>query len=284
MRQQNAVSTNELESTPDFETIRNRLLSIMDSKERIPYVAKHGRWYYNFWRDQNNPRGLWRRTTLEEFRKAQPAWEIVLDLDQLSSSEKQNWVWKGYDVLYPTYDRCLLSLSSGGADAAVVREFDLASKQFIPNGFYLPDAKSQVAWRDRDTLYVGTDFGPGSLTDSGYPRIIKEWKRNTALRDAKVVFEGKPEDVSVGASVVHDHGHTYEFISRGTTFFTSQDYIRQGDQWMKIEKPDDAIIGTFGDQLLLRLRSDWSDRWEDLSRRLADCQRLQWVPGGQTPV
>ncbi len=258
VRQQNALSTNELESAPEFEPIRRQLLSIMDSKERIPYVAKHGRWYYNFWRDQSNPRGLWRRTTLQEFKKPEPAWEIVLDLDHLSSAEKENWVWKGYDVLYPTYDRCLLLLSHGGADAVVVREFDLESKQFVEGGFHLPEAKTQVAWRNRDALYVGTDFGPGTLTDSGYPRVIKEWTRGTALKEAKIVFEGKPEDVSVDASVVHDHGHTYEFITRGTTFFTSQDFIRRGEQWMKIEKPDDAMVSTFEDQLLLRLRTDWS--------------------------
>jgi len=258
VRQQNAVSTNELESASEFETTRRRLLSIMDSKERIPYVAKHGAWYYNFWRDQNNPRGLWRRTTLAEFKKSQPAWEIVLDLDQLSSTEKENWVWKGYDVLYPTYDRCLLFLSRGGADAMVVREFDLNSKQFVQDGFYVPEAKTEVAWRNRDSIYVGTDFGPDSLTDSGYPRIIKEWQRHTPLKDAKIQFEGKKEDVSVGASVVHDHGHTYEFITRGTTFFTSQDFVRRGEQWVKIEKPEDAVVSTFEDQLLLRLRTDWN--------------------------
>jgi prolyl oligopeptidase len=258
VRQQNAISTNELESAPEFEPIRKRLLAIMDSKERIPYVAKHGAWYYNFWRDQNNPRGLWRRTTLQEFKKPQPNWETVLDLDQLSSEEKENWVWKGYEVLYPTYDRCLLFLSRGGADAVVVREFDLTTKQFVEKGFNLPEAKSQVAWRDRDTLYVGTDFGPGSLTDSGYPRIVKEWRRDSALSDAKVRFEGKPQDVSVGAVVAHDHGYTYELVTRGMTFFTSQDFVRRGDQWVKIEKPDDAIVETFEDQLLLRLRSDWN--------------------------
>jgi len=197
VREQNAVSTNELESAPEFENIRTRLLSIMDSKERIPYVAKHGAWYYNFWRDQTNPRGLWRRTSLQEYRKPQPAWETVLDLDQLSTTEKQNWVWKGYDVLYPTYDRCLVFLSHGGADAVVVREFDLTTKTFITDGFYLPEAKTQVAWRNRDALYVGTDFGPGSLTDSGYPRIIKQWARNTALKDAKTWFEGSATDVAV---------------------------------------------------------------------------------------
>jgi len=257
VRQQNAIATNELESLPIFEPTRRRLLSIMDSKERIPYVAKHGRWYYNFWRDQTNPRGVWRRTTLDEYKKPQPAWETVLDLDQLSTAEKENWVWKGYDVLYPTYDRCLMFLSRGGADAVVVREFDLTTKSFVTDGFYLPEAKTQVAWRNRDSLYVGTDFGPGTLTDSGYPRIIKEWARHTPLGQAKTWMEGKTEDVSVDVSVVHDHGHTYEFITRGTTFFTSEDYVRQGDEWVKIEKQADAMVSTFEDQMLLRLRSDW---------------------------
>jgi prolyl oligopeptidase len=258
VREQNALSTKELESSPSFETIRTRLLSILDSKERIPYVSKHGKYYYNFWRDEKNPRGLWRRTSLAEFKKAEPAWETVLDLDKLSSAEKENWVWKGYDVLYPTYDRCLVFLSRGGADADVIREFDLKSKEFIKAGFFLPEAKSEVGWRDRDTLYIGTDFGPGSLTSSGYPRIVKEWKRGTPLAEAKTVFEGKPEDVAVSASVEHDHGHTYEFIHRGVTFFTSDEYVRQGDRWVQIDKPADASVGTFKDQIILRLRTDWT--------------------------
>jgi prolyl oligopeptidase len=258
VREQNAQSTKELEASPDFEPIRQRLLSILDSKERIPYVAKHGAYYYNFWRDEKNVRGVWRRTSLAEFKKAEPAWETVLDLDKLASLEKENWVWKGYDVLYPTYDRCLVSLSHGGADASVVREFDLNDKEFVTNGFYLPEAKSHVAWRDRDALYVGTDFGPGSMTDSGYPRIVKEWRRGTPLSAAKFVFEGKAEDVSVDASVDHDHGHTYDFIHRGVTFFTSEEYVRRGDNWVKLDKPADATVGTFEDQLVLRLRSDWT--------------------------
>jgi prolyl oligopeptidase len=258
VKEQNAVSTKELEASPDFQPIRQRLLSILDSKARIPYVAKHGAYYYNFWRDDNNVRGLWRRTTLEEFKKPEPKWETVLDLDKLSAAEKENWVWKGEQVLWPTYDRCLVFLSHGGADATVVREFDLKSKDFVPGGFYLPEAKSEVVWRNRDTLYVGTDFGPGSLTDSGYPRVVKEWKRGTPLSQAQTVFEGKKEDVSVDPIVVHDHGRTYEFIRRGATFFTSEEYVRQGDQWVHIDKPADAIVSTFKDQLLLKLRSDWN--------------------------
>lgn len=257
VRAQNAISTRELENAPEFEPVRQRLLAIMDSKERIPYVSKHGKYYYNFWRDEKNVRGLLRRTTLDEYRKPSPQWETVLDLDQLADKEKENWVWKGYDVLYPSYDRCLVSLSRGGADATVTREFDFVKKQFVEQGFTLPEAKSDTSWLDRDTLYVGTDFGPGSMTTSGYPRQVKRWKRGTALADAELVFEGKPEDVSVRASVVHDHGHKFEFVSRGVTFFTSEQHLLRGDRWVKIEKPDDATAGTFKDQILIRLRTDW---------------------------
>jgi prolyl oligopeptidase len=257
-RAQNALSTKELEASPDFEPLRKRLLSILDSRERIPYVSKHGAWCYNFWRDEKNVRGLWRRTSLEEFKKTKPAWEVVLDVDKLAAEEKENWVWKGDQILYPTYDRCLVSLSRGGADAGVIREFDLNTRQFVTNGFYLPEAKSHVAWRNRDVLYVGTDFGPGSLTASGYPRIVKEWKRGTPLAQASLVFEGRPADVGVDAEVIHDHGHTYELIRRGVTFFTSEVLLHRGDQWVKINKPADATAGTFDDQLVLRLRSDWT--------------------------
>lgn len=257
VKAQNAFSTKELEASTDFEPTRKRLLSILDSKERIPYVAKHGGFYYNFWRDENNPRGLWRRTTLDEYRKPEPSWEIVLDLDKLGAVEKENWVWKGYKVLRPTHDRCVVLISRGGADATVVREFDLTTKTFVAGGFELPEAKMDVEWRNRDTLYVGTDFGPGSLTTSGYPRLIKEWKRGTRLAEAKTVMEGQSTDVAVSASVVHDHGRLYEFIERAPTFFTTETHVRRGDRWTKIEKPADAEVSTFDDQIVLRLRSDW---------------------------
>lgn len=257
VRQQNAISTQNLESAPEFESMRQRLLAILNNKERIPAIAKHGRYCYNFWRDQNNPRGLFRRTTLEEYKKAQPAWEIVLDLDKLARDEKENWVWHGYNILEPSYDRCLISLSRGGADAAVAREFDLKQKQFVADGFIVPEAKMELAWRNRNTLYIGTDFGPGSLTTSGYPRIIKEWKRGTPLSAARAVFEGEPSDVSVSVSVSHDHGHVYEFIAQGKTFFTSVDRLRRGDQWVRIDKPDDARVSTFAENILFNLRTDW---------------------------
>ncbi len=258
VRERNAVSTGKLESSPGFPSLQDRLLTILNSRDRIPAVAKHGKFYYNFWRDDKNVRGLWRRTTLEEYKESNPAWETVLDLDQLASQEKENWVWHGYTVLEPACDRCLVELSRGGADAAVVREFDLTHRRFLPGGFTVSEAKTDIAWRNRDELYIGTDFGPGSLTSSGYPRVIKEWRRGTPLSEAVTVFEGRPEDVSVSAAVEHDHGRVYEMIHRGVTFFSGQTFLRRGDQWVQIEKPADAIVETFGRFLLLRLRSDWS--------------------------
>ncbi|MGB7946725.1 MAG: prolyl oligopeptidase family serine peptidase [Candidatus Binatia bacterium] len=258
VREQNAATIRELGGSAHFETLRRRLLAIFDSKARIPHVAKHGACCYNFWRDLNHVRGLWRRTTLDEYKKADPAWETVLDLDQMAESDAENWVWKGSDVLQPTHDRALIFLSRGGADAIVVREFDLNRKAFVPDGFFLPEAKTSATWRNRDALYIGTDFGSGSLTRSGYPRIVKEWKRHSRLADAEIVFEGQVEDVGVDAVVRHDHGHTYEFVRRRLTFFTNEVYVHRADGWVRIDKPADARLDTFNDQLLLRLRSDWT--------------------------
>jgi prolyl oligopeptidase len=274
-REQNARSTKILQADPMFEPLQERLLKILDSKEKIPAVTKYGKYYYNFWRDDQNVRGLWRRTSLEEYKKEKPQWETVIDLDKLASAEKENWVWEGANVLYKDYDLALVTLSRGGADAAVVREFDLTKKEFVKDGFTLPEAKSQVDWRNRDTLYVGTDFGPGTMTTSGYPRLVKEWKRGTPLASAKLIFEGKATDVSVGASVSHDHGNTYEFISESPTFFSEEESIRRGDALVKIDKPADAVVSTYVDDLLLRLRSDWTVGGKTYKSGTLLCENLE---------
>ncbi len=142
-------------------------------------------------------RGIWRRTFLDEYVKESPAWETVLDLDALAEAEDENWVWKGADCLAPEYRHCMITLSRGGGDASVEREFDTVAKAFVEDGFSVPEAKRQVGWKDENTLWIGTDFGEGSLTTSGYPRIAKEWKRGTPLDEATTVFEGSVDDVSV---------------------------------------------------------------------------------------
>ena len=256
-RARNAESA-AVQETGGFAALEKRILDILDSDARIPYVEKLGPWYYNFWRDAKNPRGLWRRTTLAEYRKEHPAWETVIDLDALGAAEKENWVWNGADCLKPEYKRCLVSLSRGGADASVVREFDLESKAFEKDGFFLPEAKSDTGWLDADTLYVGTDFGPGSMTASGYPRIAKVWKRKTPLEKAETVYEGRVEDISVVAVRDHTKGFERDFVVRGITFFTNEMFLRRDGKLVKIEKPDSANASVWRDVLLLELRDDWA--------------------------
>jgi prolyl oligopeptidase len=258
VKQQNARSTHELADTPEFKAMNDRFLEIVNSKARIPTVNKIGDLYYNFWRDAGHERGVWRRTTLAEYRKDQPAWETVLDLDSLATAEKENWVWHSASPLFPGETRCLVHLSRGGADAEVVREFDLTTKSFVQNGFVLPEAKSSISWRSTDAVYVGTDFGPGSLTTSGYPRIAKEWTRGTPLSSAVTVFAGESTDVSVSAFRDPTPGFERDFVARNMTFYSDRLYVRRDGRLIQIEKPDDAEADVQGEWLLLKLRSDWS--------------------------
>ena len=197
-----------------FKRLRERLLEVFDSEDRIPGVGKMGHYYYNFWRDTDNPRGLWRRTTLDEYRKREPAWQTILDLDALARREKENWVLGGFACRQPDYGRCLVSLSRGGADARVRREFDIEARSFVDDGFTLPESKGSVAWAGPDSIFVATDFGPGTMTESGYPRIVKLWHRGQDLAEAEVVFEGRPTDISVSASADLAQGFETELVWR----------------------------------------------------------------------
>jgi prolyl oligopeptidase len=257
VKEQNAQSTGELTGSEEFKTLDGRLLKILDSDERIPMINKEGPHYYNFWRDAKNKRGLWRRTSLEEYRKPEPNWEIVLDLDALAEEEKENWVWSGAAFLRPSYDRCLIELSRGGADAAVVREFDVTTKSFVKDGFTLPEAKSRVAWRRHDSVFVGTDFGAGSLTTSGYPRLVKEWRRGQPLADATLVYEGKPDDMAVGAYRDLTEGFERDFVSRRIEFRTSENFLRRDGQLIKIDVPEDANSNVHREFLFAELRTPW---------------------------
>ena len=248
----------ELTAASGFKPLESRLLAALDSDARIPGVSLYGDYLYNFWRDKQNPKGIWRRTTMDSYRKDHPEWETVLDIDRLADEENENWVWKGATMRRPDFQRCLLRLSRGGADATVVREFDIESRSFVDDGFQLPEAKSRVTWINEDTIFVGTDFGPGTMTDSGYPRLVKTWKRGTPLSQAKLVFVGKKEDVSVGASVSHDHGWRHEVIVRSDTFWTNESFIRVDQDWIRIDKPSGAEISFFQNHLLLTLRKDWT--------------------------
>jgi prolyl oligopeptidase len=258
VKARNAETTKAYTSNDAFQTMRTQILEVLDSDARIPFVQKMGEHYYNFWRDKANPKGLWRRATLAEYRKDHPAWETVVDLDALSKSENENWVWHGAQCLKPEYRKCLLSLSRGGADASVMREFDLKTKSFVPHGFYLPEAKSDVAWIDVNHIYVGTDFGPGSMTTSGYPRLTKEWTRDTPLSTAQLVYEGKNEDLAVSGARDLTRGFERDFVTRTTGFFSSETFVRGKDgKLAKIDVPDDAIVNAQREWLMIQTRTEW---------------------------
>jgi prolyl oligopeptidase len=262
VRERNAESQRVLQAQPGFAASQASLLALLNAKYRIPYIARRGDWLYNFWQDEEHKRGLWRRTTLAEYRKPQPAWETVLDLDAVAAAEKENWVWGGSHCLGPDYRHCLIELSRGGADAKVVREFDSVDKRFVAGGFSLPEAKSTVEWVDADTVYVGTDFGPGSMTDSGYPRVIKRWKRGTPLSQATTVFEGETQDVAVGVSVDLTPGFERTVFDRAEDFYHNKRFLLVGTKLVELGVPTDASYsfwnnaGQDADRLLIELRSD----------------------------
>ncbi len=241
-----------------FVESRDRFKAILDSDERIPYVSRIGDAFYNFWRDAEHPRGLWRRTTMAEYRTDAPEWETVLDVDALAEEEGENWVYQYSLCREPDCRRCLISLSRGGADANVVREFDLVDKTFVEDGFSLPEAKSVVAWGGEDRLLVATDYGPGSLTESGYPRIVKEWRRGIPLADAQVVFEARVEDVGVGVSVDLGNEHRHEVVTRAIDFWNTERFLRRDGELTRIDAPSSANVGLFRDRIYIRLTEDWT--------------------------
>ncbi|OQA35262.1 MAG: Prolyl endopeptidase precursor [Acidobacteria bacterium ADurb.Bin340] len=260
VKARNAEAEQELAQGPAFQALKADLLKIYDSKERIPFVYKQGPHFYNFWRDARNPRGLWRRTTLAEYRKADPRWEVILDLDALNKAENENWVWGGAQILKAGgYRHVLIALSRGGADATVTREFDLQTRTFVKGGFELPEAKGGMSWIDQDQVYVATDFGPGSLTTSGYPRIAKLWKRGQKLEQAQVIFEGQPTDMSVSAYYDDTKGFERHFVSCTPAFFKNQLFLRTAQGELKrIEVPEDAEAYAHREWLMVTLRSPWS--------------------------
>jgi prolyl oligopeptidase len=259
VRERNADTLGRLAHGERFESLRTEILAALDASDRIPYVRRRGEFLYNFWQDADHPRGLWRRTTLASYRETAPVWDVLLDVDDLGAAEAVNWVWAGASLLRPTLDRALVQLSRGGADAAVVREFDLTTRQFVEGGFSLPEAKSEVDWIDRDRVYVGTDFGPGTLTSSGYPRVAKEWRRGTALDDAETVFEGSESDVYAFATHDPTPGYERDLLVRAPDFFTSEEFVRSSDgSSVRIEVPDDARTDVHRQWLLVNPRSAWT--------------------------
>jgi len=257
VKAQNQITRNKLDNDAGFKQLRSDLQVILNSKDRIPGIRKMGDAVYNFWTDAEHPRGIWRKTSLDEYRKPQPKWETVLDIGALAAAENENWVFKNSNCREPAFDRCLIELSRGGADAVTMREFDLNTKTFVKDGFSLPEAKMSLDWRDKDTLFVATDFGTGTLTDSGYARVVKEWKRGTPISAARTILEGKKTDMAVSAQSTQHGGIQHNLVHRQITFYTAENFLLEGDQLKKLDIPEKSGVAFFSTQMIVTPRETW---------------------------
>lgn len=262
VKERNARSLGVLQGDPRYQRLYDAALEIVEATDRIAMPTFRGRSIYNFWQDPTRVRGVLRRTTLESYRSASPEWETVLDVDDLAKREGANWVYQGSNCLPPEHRHCLISLSNGGKDANVLREFDTQSKMFAPGGFSLPESKGGASWVDANTLYIARDFGPGTLTKSGYPFVAKRLARGQRVEDAKEVFRGQPTDVSAGVSLIRDADGRVQatFASRSLTFWESEYYLLDvGGAQRKLPFPARiSIRGLVDDQLLFTTQVAWS--------------------------
>jgi prolyl oligopeptidase len=262
VRAENARSLALLESDPRYPVFLAEARAVITASDRIPYPSFLGDRLVNFWQDEAHIRGLWRATTLDSFRAAEPRWETLLDIDALAAAEGRNWVFHGVMALPPDYRRCLVALSDGGKDASELREFDLASLHFAANGFALPEAKQSAVWLGDDTLLVARDWGPGTLTASGYPFIVKKLGRGVPLADAEQIFAGSASDVSVGANVLRDPDGTLRGvgINRQVNFFDSERYLLSDRGPVRVPVPPRSSFRAFvAGQLVFSLEQDWGE-------------------------
>ena len=256
---QNARTLKELEGDVNYEKYFTEAKNILTAKDRIDYGRIRGAYAYSFWQDQKAVRGLWRRSLVEPYIAGNPQWEILLNFDELAEKEKKNWVYRGANCLAPKFERCLLTLSDGGKDASVIREFDVVKKTFVEDGFYLPEAKSYVTWLDKDHLLVSTKFdGADSLTNSGYPRRIKTWKRGTPLKKATTILEGDKKDVGVWSSRLESHDQVIILLYRALDFYNNKYWLWHKQKKVELQLPTHMeLAGFFKGQLIFSLRFNW---------------------------
>ncbi|MFD4433244.1 prolyl oligopeptidase family protein [Nocardia sp. NPDC058497] len=252
-----AATRSAFGSGPAFDQLSHRILGMREDRGRIATPHRVGHWYYNLWRDKTHPRGLWRRTTLDRYRTGSPDWEVLLDLDALAEAETENWIWSGAAILRPAQSRALVQLSRGGSDAVEVREFDLTTRKFVADGFCVPAAKTRVSWIDENSIYVGTNFGDGSRTRSGYPRLAKRWHRGTPIADAVTVFEGRVGDICVSAGYDKTPGHERHYAVRVIDTARQEFHLLTDAGPVCLDLPGDAAVMWHRDTLVVATRSTW---------------------------
>jgi len=260
VKAEDARSAKVFEADPRFTSYNEEALKVAEDPHRLPYPSLHGDEVYNFWNDEKNVRGLLRKTSLDDYAAAEPHWKTVLDVDALDREEKATWVYHGMNCLYPGDEYCIVDLSAGGEDASTSREFDIKEDKFVEGGFTSPHSKQESDWEDKDTLLISRDWGPGTMTKSGYPYIIKEWKRGTPLDSAKEIFRGEPDDIGVHGFVLHDaQGDRLDLFARDVTFFESRWWVKTPEGLKELAIPRKVNpVGMLAGRLLLELHEDWT--------------------------
>jgi len=259
----NAATLAVLEKQPGFAEYRAKALALLSTNQKIAEPDQIlGQKVLNYWQDEQHPRGIWRVSPLAAFAAGHPQWRTLLDIDAMSKADNKKWVFKGATCLSPAYVDCMVRLSNGGGDAVEVREFDLDKATFIANGFFLPTAKSEVSWAGPDALFVGTDFGLGTLTDSGYARIVKLWRRGTPLAGATMIAQGQKSDVSVNARSLVDGDRTWPIVTRAIDFYHHKvSHIAPDGRLVASPLPDDADIEDVLDgRVIASLKTPWQSR------------------------
>jgi prolyl oligopeptidase len=256
--EQNVRTRSIVEADARYQGDHDAILKVLDATDRIPLAGISHHYVFNFWQDADNAKGVWRRTTIADYANAKPNWQTLIDVDKLAKHEKENWIWKGASCS-DSLARCLVFLSRDGGDAHVVREFDLATKSFLLDGFTLTHAKSGARYLGEDKVLFETDFGAGSMTESGYPRIVKLWRRGTPLASAKTVFEGTHEDVASQGSVASGPNGSYALVERAVSFFETEYYhVLVDGSAHKLALPLSANVqGVTDKHLVVTLRKDW---------------------------
>ncbi len=234
VQRENSRTLATLEADPMYPVFFREIEGVLLASDRVPFSEFSRGYFWNFWQDAAHPKGVLRRTSLADYRTSDPKWEILLDLDQLASVEKVDWIYKGRTRLSKNSSRWLLQLSRGGKDAVELREYDFETKRFISDGFNLPEAKTAVSAIDDNSIFIATDFGPGSMTDSGYARIIKLWRRGQPLADAETVFQGEVADVSVSSIVVKEGERQHKIFKRAVDFFRSEFFLYEAQTLRKL--------------------------------------------------
>lgn len=277
VEERNRHALARLETDPRFEPMLHAAIENYTAEDRIPYGTAMGARIHNFWQDRRHVKGIWRATTLDAYASQSPEWHTILDIDALAAEEEQDWVYKGRTCLGPRFELCLVHLSPGGGDAVELREFDIRAANFVTGGFFVPAAKSRVDWLDENHLLIATDFGPGTLTTSGYPRQIRKWRRGSRLEDAELLFEADLADMTVMPIVMHRAEGSFAFLIRQPSFFTEEVWFLDPDNGLRrVPFPDDADFkGVFAEKLVAELRTGWHAGGDRFSAGSLVCMEMQ---------